>query len=557
MLRFRKLTEPERAIWHSVETGALVRLPLRNPTDDDPAAGAEWGEDRQVRGQLLYELLAGGNGPKDDRPRALKLAGARITGTLDLEAATLVCPLWLRRCFFDQPINLREVQAPSVGLPGCHAPGLAGGQLQTRGDLNLEGFAARGEINLVGARIGGAFRFDGAHLHNPGGDALQATRMTVEGSMFCRDDFTAHGAVWLMGARIGVVLAFTGASLNNPGGLALMAGRLTAVQGMHCRDGFSADGEINLHSAHIGGVLFFDDARLTNPGGYALQANGVIIDGSMSCTEGFTAHGKVSLVLARIARRLDFRGARLHNRDGLQGLALDLEAAHTPELYLLPKEAPDATVELINAQVGSFHDDPTTWPAKLLLRGFTYDRLENDSVGVRDRLRWLAKDPGGYLPQLYEQLAGTYRKAGRGEDARKVAIAKQRHRRQTLNPAGKAWSSLLRWTVGYGYQTWKAGIWLLALVALGWWVFDLAHPAHLAAAEPPGQRPWFNAGLYALDLLVPFADLGYQSAWIPSEWASWCYVAWNLAGWVLVSAVVAGPVRSDQARLNSLPRYAT
>jgi hypothetical protein len=132
-----------------------------------------------------------------------------------------------------------------------------------------------------------------------------------------------------------------------------------------------------------------------------------------------------------------------------------------------------------------------------------------------------------------------YRQAGRPEDARTVLIAKQRRRRRAINPFAKVWNSLLEWTVGYGYQTWRAGIWLLALVGLGWWIFDRAHPVHLAAAKPPGQRPWFHAGVYGLDLLLPFADLGYQGAWIAGGWARWFYLGWNLAGWVLITAVVA------------------
>jgi hypothetical protein len=158
------------------------------------------------------------------------------------------------------------------------------------------------------------------------------------------------------------------------------------------------------------------------------------------------------------------------------------------------------------------------------------------------RLRWLERDPGNYTPQLYEQLAAAYHKAGQDDDAREVAIAKQRRRRQTLNLPGKMWNSLLHWTVGYGYQTWKAGVWLLVLVGLGWYIFDRAHnpyPAHLLAAKPPGERPWFHAGLYALDLLLPFADLGYQSAWIARGWARWFFLGWNLTGWILITAVLA------------------
>jgi hypothetical protein len=86
---------------------------------------------------------------------------------------------------------------------------------------------------------------------------------------------------------------------------------------------------------------------------------------------------------------------------------------------------------------------------------------------------------------------------------------------------------------------WLAIAWLLALVGVGWWRFDQAHPAHLVAAKPPGQRPWFHAGIYALDLLLPFADLGYQGAWIATGPARWLFLEWKLAGWVLTTAVVA------------------
>jgi hypothetical protein len=305
-----------------------------------------------------------------------------------------------------------------------------------------------------------------------------------------------------MGASLGGVLAFSRASLNNPNGEALLAGRLTAGQGMHCRDGFTANGEVNIVNAHIGGVLVFDDARLANPGGFALWANGVIVDRGMSCAKGFTAYGKVSLVGARIAGRLDFRGASFHNRDGLHGLALDLEAAHTSELYLLPKEAPDAAVELTNAHVGSFHDEPATWPSKLLLRGFVYDRLENDSVSVSDRLCWLAKDPSGYLPQLYEQLADVYRKAGREDDARRspspsnVTAAKlltQLAKRGIACCVGRSGTAIRSGGPGYGLWPWS-----------GW-----AGGSSTAPTQPSWLRPSHRD-----------SDLGSTLGCTP--WTFWC-----------------------------------
>jgi hypothetical protein len=58
-----------------------------------------------------------------------------------------------------------------------------------------------------------------------------------------------------------------------------------------------------------------------------------------------------------------------------------------------------------------------------------------------------------------------------------------------------------------------------AMPSSGWIIFDIAHPAYLTAPKPPGERPLFHAGLYALDLLLPIGDLNYQGAWIARGWA--------------------------------------
>jgi hypothetical protein len=399
----------------AMRTGRLVDLRTGDPAANGPVHGPDWDAQRTVPATLLAELLTNTEGSR--RPRALRLAGARITGRLDLEATELVCPLLLWGCWFAEPIVLGEARAQALLLPGCHLPALFAGQLTTRGNLALHlGFTATGEVNLLGAHIGGT-------------------------------------------------LTLVKATLTNPDGPALIADRLTVEQGMFCQDGFTATGEVRLLGAHIGDQLDFSGATLINPNGRALQ----------------------------------------------------LQRLRTDALILRDLTEPPALVDFRGAQVGALVDEPGSWPRRADLDGFIYDALfERTPVSVRQRLGWLASNPRGYFPQPYEQLAELYRRAGRDEDARTVAIAKQRARRHTLNLPGRLWSLLLDGLVGYGYRTWLAGVWLLGFWLVGWAVFDRAHANHELILAMPGEaHPGFQGAVYALDTLLPVVDLRQQGVWIP------------------------------------------
>jgi hypothetical protein len=580
-----ELTEPEQQLVAAAGTGALVDLRGGVAEQDEPANGASWEPARTVRAEVLAELLVGTRTPAGGgRLRAVRLAGARITGRLDLEAATLACPLLLWDCHLEQPISLNETRALVIRLPGCRLPGLFAEQVETRGNLELGGFTATGKVSLVGAHVGGQLWLDGASLTNPAGIALLADGLTVDQNMYCRGGFTAIGAVSLGGAhvgghlvldgaslanpggvalgadglvvdqamvcrngftatgevrllaaRIGLSLELSGASLSNPDGRALNADRLTVDQTMFCDDGFTATGELSLLGAHIGGTLAFDGASLANPDGQALDAAGLTVEQNMYCRDGFTATGGMRLLGARIGGTLDLTGATLSN-PGRETLILeDVRAA---ALFLLPQRRPDGIVDLTGAKVGSFVDDQATWPAKLGLRGFVYEVLENDRVGVRARLGWLQRHQGGYTPQPYEQLAAAYRRDGRDEDARRVLVAKQWRRRGRVNP----WNWLLYATVGYGYRTWLALVWLLVALWAGTVALDDAQQAGLLepAKDNPSQQPTFHPLTYALDLLLPVVSLGQEGAWIARGWAEGWTWGLVLAGWVLTTAVVAG-----------------
>ena len=355
-------------------------------------------------------------------------------------------------------------------------------QLRTTGNLELNRVTTCGEISIFGARIGGQIDLSGAVLMNPAGRALFAQGLSVDFSMICRYAFTAYGEVYLSGAR-------------------------------------------------IGGRLDLREATLINPEGRALTAEGLIAEMGIICL-GFSAQGEVRLVHARIGKVFDLRRANLANPGGV---ALNLRAADTTDLWLLPERPPDEVVDLTNTKTVAFTDDPQTWPTTLQLHGFTYDTLENDQVSVQDRLRWLRRHAGGYTPQIYDQLATAYRRAGQEDAARKVGIAKQRHRRTVLNIPGKLLNWLLYATVGYGYRTWLAGAWLVAFLALGTVIFSNAHMV-ATGVHPPAFHPF----AYSADVVLPFASLGQKTAWEPQGAA--LYVSWALtgAGWILTTAVIAG-----------------
>jgi hypothetical protein len=374
---------------------------------------------------------------------------------------------------------------------------------------------------------------------------LVSDGLIVDKVMFCRRGFAAYGEVRLPAARIGGRLYFDGARLSNPGGRALVASRLSVGQDLFCRtqrsdediQPFSAEGEINLRGAHIGGDLDCSGAAVSNPDGHALDGDGLVVEHDLRCNEGFTAEGMVNLRGARVGGQLTFGGATLTNPNQR---TLDLQELAAQVLVLRPRIAPNGQVDLTHAHVRVLEDDQATWPSSLGLWDFVYDVLHEDpEVEAAARLDWLARDPRGYAPQPYEQLAAVYRNAGRDEDARRISIAKQRARRRTLSFPSRLWNLLLDILVGYGYRTWLAGIWLLAWWAVGTLVFAAAHPDHLLLARPGAPHPAFQPAVYALDVLLPVVDLDQQANWIPQGGARWFAWAAILAGWILTTAVLA------------------
>lgn len=573
--------------------GVLVDLRSGKPGNDDPADGRNWSAERTVSAGFLCSLIAQAGRPDRDT-RAIRVRGARVTGAIDLENRDVACLIRLEDCYFDEPVILRLARAVEVALPGCHLPALRAVQADIRGNLILDRITAT-SVDLRGASVGGILSLDGATLDNPGGVTLAGGALTVGQGMSCGSGFTSAGTIELFDARFPQGLSFTGATLTNDTSLALDAqgmqvgAYLFLGSSLHRREGFTAKGGVRLNGVHvdgyvccwgadirgadrpqgpgyailglglsitqnlmlsegfratgetyltgvrIGAEIDLSGATLANPGGRSLTAERLDVAGSVLCTEGFTARGAVSLAGSKVGDSVDFTGAVL---DEPADSAVDLRNV-TAATLVARWFRPPHLADLRHATIGVLDDDPATWPARVRLRAFSYDVTQrNPGDTAAARLGWVARDIDGYMPEPYEQLISAYRRAGHEEAARKVAIASQWRRRRTLNPAAKAWNWLLYLSVGYGYRTWLAGLWLLALELAGAVIFARAYPTNITAATPHPMP--FNAPVYALDVLLPIISLGQQDSWQPQGSALYAYWALTILGWALASAFIAG-----------------
>ncbi|WP_030545833.1 hypothetical protein [Streptomyces albus] len=501
MLSYDELSSPERELWDAFPQGHRVDLRTGGPATDDPAAGARWGPERTVRAAVVAALLLGANGDRAGAVAALRLTGARVTGRLDLSGAEVGHTVSLKDCRLDEAVSLRGATTRTFEITDSRLPGIDAELARIGGDLDLRRSVAEGgSLVLIGAHVAGNLLLTATKVSGPGEWAVLAGGLAVEGALFGRR-LTTRGGLRLPGAQL--------------------------------RSG-----------------LFLQAARLENAGGVALAAGGVAAS-AVDCSEGFTAQGEVRLRRARIGGLLSFAGAHLRGT----GIALDCAAMQVGEFDYSTAAPAAGTVDLRSAHAAWCRDDEQSWPEKVRLDGFTYGSIrygdtvhaageEETPAGdeVARRLAWVRRSPG-YAPQPYMQLADWYRRIGHDDDARRVLLAKQRHRRRTLPWAARAWGHLLDVTVGYGYRPWLAGVWLLALTLLG----TLSFGTHSPSPSKPGEGAPFQPLVYTLDLLIPIGSLGQRTAWYWSngglQWLAYLLIA---VGWVLTTAVVAGVTRTLQ-----------
>jgi hypothetical protein len=545
---FQPLHTAEARVVAGLGSGDFNRIGNGCPEGSDPA--------RTVRAKLLRFLILGDGDDFRSHEKGLRLSGAEVTGTLDLEGCRIPRDITLTDCRFDASPVLRSAVIDNLFLDGSALPGLQADRLEARGGLSVNSAAVTGEIRLRGARIGGNIEADGATIVSPDGLAVDADGLEARGNILLRGA-TVRGGINLLGARLGGDVNAAGARIERAGEVALNGDGIAARGDLALR-GATIAGEIRLIGAHFGGDIDCTAATIVQPGGYSMELNRARIDGAFFLRQGASIQGKLDLT---------------------------------------------ATV------IGAIYDEAACWPQKghLLLNRCQYGAFIGGPIDAASRLDWLARQGSegeeDFWPQPYEQLSTVLREMGHDEEARAVLIMKERLQRRARRARAKnpllhavlaANDGVLAVTVRYGRQPLLALLWLILFWAIGAVVFYLAEqnsalkpnsPVVLRSPEwtmcalartdsrylpstgqvmagraSAGQSqlscflsqpeassyPEFNPLMFSLDAMLPVMEIGQKQFWRPDPSRPYgpltlnYYYFLSVIGWALSLLAVAG-----------------
>lgn len=533
------------------------------PAEQELAAALETGtvygpetEDRDtwpvIRADTIRNLLRGVYEDLVPDPKGLRLRHVFIYGRIDLDHLETRTPLELDQCDLPEGLTAVHAQLPVLRLH----------RMKIDRPSTEEAVVYLEDLHLA------ELSFKGTTLINRQGPALQADGLTVDSGTNLDEGFTATGhgelgAVRLIAAAVGGQLVLRGATLTNNAGPALQADRITAEAGAWLDAGFTAVGHgprgaVRLTRATIGGQLRLRGATLTNEAGPALDADWITVAsnvflGGVFSASDFGPDGAVRMSGATIRGRLVLSDARF------------------PEA---PEENCAPTVVLTGTDVGAelVIDSATlereSTSGRWNIDGLTYRKLSGSSDQWLEFLRVGTRQ---YSTQPYQQFAAVARARGDEQLTRKILIAqhndllaRSRHQHGLLTARQRAALRLLKVTVGYGYRTWLAVLWLGLVVALAvvasfafgspaWsWLWAWSPDLTAAALEQPegseAGTPCRNVDMVVLGLetipLIPLVSGAKDTCAVTNTAAGIAFLGVSMVlkivAWALVTLFVAG-----------------
>jgi hypothetical protein len=528
-----------------------------------------------------------------------------VEGRIDMSAARIAGQMIVR----DAELG------GTAPLTGPYASNRSGGtaisapRAAVNGDLSFEGACrVRGGIDLSLGEFGFVHFTPECVLDAAGGVALDLRNAELRSSVELADGVTVRGSITLDGASVGGNLLLRGVHLSEPGDGPLLSARSARVLGdVEAQRLHAEGGSLDLRGAEVGNNLDLEAATLFNPLRFTLYLHNATINGSVRLDAGFSSDGEVRLSRTTIGGRLDLRGGIFTDRDGH---AIEAEGLVSRGGMYLGWAEVSPSVNLTGAQTTTLADDPDTWPAAFLIRGFTYERFgpltstSRPNWEAGPRIAWLARQ-SSFEAGPYEHAARVFREHGHLAAAEEVLISQRRHARHAATRQAGAGPRIRLWALmdrmyslfGYGYRPGRAGWPLVALLAA---VFVLmlvpSGAATLRATDPrgnvytptgrlftvspvgpaePGALPdrvgdystntrarpgpdscgdgqvrCFNAFFYAIDTVVPLVSMGQRATWYPdTHTPSGEFLMWFLNAATLLGWVLSSVLVFSFARL--------
>jgi hypothetical protein len=475
-----------------------------------------WDERHDLDADVVRDLLLGRPSHSAD-PRGLRVRGVRIRGRLDLDLVTSPGPLEIHDSFLDEGLSADQARFPTLELVGCRISNTAEialdlDRVQVDGSLYLNrshvtASTHHGGVRMIDARIGGNLFCGGATLLNTDGPAMLAHGLRTERDLFLDPGFTAEGrgelgAIGMTDARIGARIHLTGAVLRNPIGPALDLDGLQATRDVHLDAGFSAEGAtdsgaLRLSGARIGGRLILTAATVRNRTGPAIIADNMQVDRELALDGGAVVDGSGPRGAVRLT------GARV-----------------------------GGTLDLTRATITSHSSPQDRW----MIDGLCYGQVPRLAMGraVDNRSAWLdllRTATPAYAAQPYQQLAAAFRAEGHDSDVRAILIAQRRDHiaRGGLALSDRWWARATGVLLGYGYQPWRALLYLAAVLAISVALAVGLGANGALALTPTAANPTQPCAL--IDMIGRGLDLG--TPFLPKTSSPTCAATTTATGTVL------------------------
>jgi hypothetical protein len=227
-----------------------------NPINWDCQRPQQPTEENAIRGELIRFLLKGGDSQNSVFEGGIRIIGAWITGTLNLQNLIIEFPLTLKYCHMAGNSIFSSARIPSIDLSHSFISGLKATSISISETLNLISICSIGCIDISRATIGDLY-LSKAHISNENGLPLDP---------FWRCALNASGA--------------------------RVAGNVRLDAGL------KSDGEINLCNSIIDGDLALSDSSFRGCGGEAINAERMRLKGSLffrnSNTQGLLSFASAS-----------------------------------------------------------------------------------------------------------------------------------------------------------------------------------------------------------------------------------------------------------------------